>query len=190
MTLTERVTYLLYMCDDMVSTHEYAHGERRDWDQRMETFAGYIADAVHNSDADEAIVVGHSSGSFLAVDVLDRALAQDPRLSEHGPRVRLLTLGANLPIVGFHPAAKSFRNRVRRLATSPEIDWVDYQSRHDIMNFCPFDPAAGLGIVLEADERKKPACGHRQLPRYLEARHLPPPALAFLQGAFPVPDGQ
>jgi pimeloyl-ACP methyl ester carboxylesterase len=156
MTLTERVTYLLYMCDDMVSTHEYAHGERRDWDQRMETFAGYVADAARDSDADEVIVVGHSSGSFLAVDVLDRALTQDPQLSEHGPRVRLLTLGANLPIVGFQPAAKAFRNRVRRLAVSPEIDWVDYQSRHDIMNFCPFDPVAGLDIVLEANERKNP----------------------------------
>ena len=154
--LTEPRTYLLYLCDDSISTRAFARSERRDWEQRMEIFAGYVADAVRDSDADEAIILGHSSGSFLAVDVLDRALTRDPQLSEHGPRVRLLTVGANLPIVGFHPEAKWFRNRLRRLAVSPAFDWVDYQSRHDIMNFWPFDPVAGHGIVLEADERRNP----------------------------------
>ncbi len=154
--LTEPLTYLLYLCDDAISTHQFAHRERRDWEQRMETFADYLVDAVRDSDADEAIIVGHSSGSFLAVDVLDRALTNDPQLSEHGPRVRLLTLGANLPIVGFHPEAKWFRNRLRRLGMSPDIDWVDYQSRHDVMNFWPFDPIRDHDIVLEDDERKNP----------------------------------
>ena len=154
--LTEPQTYLLYLCDDTISTHQFAHGERRDWEQRMEFFAGNIVDAVHDSDADEVIVVGHSSGSFLAVDVLDRALNRDPALGKHGPRVRLLTLGANTPIVGFHPAAKWFRNRLRRLGQAADIDWVDYQSRHDVMNFWPFDPVAGHDIVLEADERRNP----------------------------------
>jgi hypothetical protein len=154
--LTEPKIYLLYLSDDAVSTHQYAHRERKDWEARMEIFAGYVVKAVGDSDADEAIIVGHSSGSFLAVDVLDRALALDPQLSEHGPRVRLLTIGANLPIVGFHPDAKWFRNKLRRLGMSSEIDWVDYQSRHDVMNFWPFDPIRDHDIVLESDERKNP----------------------------------
>ncbi|MBI4367394.1 MAG: alpha/beta hydrolase [Deltaproteobacteria bacterium] len=154
--LTEPQTYLLYLCDDEISTHQFAHGKRQDWEQRMKLFAGYVADAVHNSEADEAIIVGHSSGSFLAVDVLDRALTQDPQLGEHGPRVRLLTLGANLPIIGFNPEAKWFRDRLRRLAVASNIDWVDYQSRHDIMNFWPFDPVDGHGIVLADGERRNP----------------------------------
>jgi hypothetical protein len=154
--LTEPQTYLLYLCDDFISTRQFARHERRDWEERMEVFAGYVVDAVHDSDADEVIIVGHSSGSFLAVDVLDRALTRDPQLSEHGRRVRLLTIGANLPIIGFHPEANWFRNRLRRLAVAPEIDWVDYQSRHDIMNFWPFDPIAGHDIVLEDDERRNP----------------------------------
>ncbi|MGC1466669.1 MAG: hypothetical protein WA792_13145 [Pseudolabrys sp.] len=144
--LTEQKTYLLYLCDDGISTYQFAHRQRPDWEERMEIFAGYIADAVRNTDADEVIVVGHSSGSFLAVDVLDRALARDPALGRHGPRLRLLTLGANLPIVGFHSQAGWFRERIRRLAEAADIDWVDYQSRHDIMNFWPFDPVSGHGI--------------------------------------------
>ncbi|MGE5536563.1 MAG: hypothetical protein ACM3W7_13720 [Acidobacteriota bacterium] len=150
---TESRTYLLYLCDDGISTYQYAHGERPDWDERMEIFAGYVSDAIRKSDADEAIIVGHSSGSFLAVDVLDRALARDPALGRHGPRVRLLTLGANLPIVGFHRRAAWFRDRIKRVAEAADVDWVDYQTRHDIMNFWPFDPVTGHGI--------KPAAGRR-----------------------------
>jgi hypothetical protein len=144
--LTERQTYLLYLCDDCVSTYQFAHRQRPDWEDRMETFSGYVVDAVRGSDADEVVIVGHSSGSFLAVDVLDRALARDPALGRHRPRVALLTIGANFPIVGFHAKAQWFRDRLRRLALAPDIDWVDYQSRHDIMNFWPFDPVAGHGI--------------------------------------------
>jgi hypothetical protein len=151
--LTERQTYLLYLCDDVASTYQFAHRQRPDWEERMETFAGYVVDAIRSSDADEAVIVGHSSGSFLAVDVLDRALARDPDLGQRVPRVRLLTVGANLPIVGFHRPAQWFRDRLRRLALAPDIDWVDYQSRHDIMNFWPFDPVIGHGIALPPQRR-------------------------------------
>lgn len=149
--LTEPKTYLLYMCDDIFATYQFAHGRRPDWDERMDTFAGYVVEAVRDSNADEVIVVGHSSGSFLAVEVLDRALARDPALGRHGPRVRLLTIGANLPSIGFHRTATEFRDRIWRLALAPDLDWVDYQSRHDIMNFWPFDPVAGHGIVIGPD---------------------------------------
>lgn len=153
--LTEKQAYLLYLCDDSASTYQFANRQRPDWEERMEIFAGYVVDAVRQSDADEVVIVGHSSGSFLAVDVLDRALARGPSLGRHGPKLALLTIGANLPIVGFHPRAGWFRDRLRKIALAPDVDWVDYQSRHDIMNFWPFDPVAGHGIVL-GPERRNP----------------------------------
>jgi pimeloyl-ACP methyl ester carboxylesterase len=154
--LTEKQTYLLYLCDDCASTYQFATRQRPDWDKRMDTFAGYVIDAVTQSDADEVVIVGHSSGSFLAVDVLDRALTRDPDLGRRGPKLALLTIGANLPIVGFHPQANWFRDRLRRLATAPDIAWVDYQSRHDVMNFWPFDPIAGHDISLDPEDRRNP----------------------------------
>ena len=152
--LTEKQTYLLYLCDDCVATYQFATRQRPDWEKRMDTFAGYVVDAVAQSDADEVVIVGHSSGSFLAVDVLDRALARDPALGRHGPKLALLTIGANLPIIGFHPQAQWFRDRLRRLAIAPDTAWVDYQSRHDVMNFWPFDPIAGHGISLDPEDRR------------------------------------
>jgi hypothetical protein len=144
--VTEKHTYLLYLCDDIASTWQFAHGQRPDWEARLDLFAGYVIDAVRATGADEVVVVGHSSGSFLAVDVLDRALARDPTLGQHRPKVRLLTIGANLPIIGFHARAQWFRDRLLRLSRSDEIAWVDFQSRHDIMNLWPFDPIAGHGL--------------------------------------------
>lgn len=157
--VTEQQTYLLYLCDDVVSTHQFAHGRRPDWEERMATFAGYVIEAVRTSDADEVVIVGHSSGSFLAIDVLDRALGRDPGLGRDGPRLRLLTIGSNLPVIGFNARAGWFRDRLRRLALARHIAWVEYQSRHDIMNFWRFDPIAGHGIRLGSER-----CNPRVVP--------------------------
>jgi pimeloyl-ACP methyl ester carboxylesterase len=143
---TEPQTYLLYLCDDMIATRQYALRRRPDWEERMQVFAEYVVEAARAAGADEIVIVGHSSGSFLAVDVLTRALALDPDLGKHGPRVALLTVGANLPIVGFQHEAQWFRDKLAKLAVEPSIFWVDYQSRKDVMNFFAFDPITAHGI--------------------------------------------
>jgi pimeloyl-ACP methyl ester carboxylesterase len=143
---TERYTYMLYLFDDSISTYQFGNGERPDWEERFDIFAGYLVEAAKAAAVDEIVVVGHSSGSFVAVEVVARALARDPGLGRHGAAVSLLTVGANLPIVGFNPKAEKFRERLRRLAVEPDVRWVEYQSRKDVMNFHPFDPIAGHGI--------------------------------------------
>jgi hypothetical protein len=150
---TERYTYMLYLFDDHVSTRQFGNGERPDWDERFEIFAGYLVEAAKAAAVDEIVVVGHSSGSFIAVDIVARALARDPDLGRHGVEVSLLTVGANLPIVGFNPKAGWFRERLRRLATEPDLRWIEYQSRKDAMNFYPFDPIAGHGIDVGTKRR-------------------------------------
>jgi pimeloyl-ACP methyl ester carboxylesterase len=153
--LTEPITGLLERCDEAASIDQFVNGQRRDWGQRLDVFAGDVADAVRDSEADEAVIVGHGFGAVLAINMLGRALARDGALGHYGPRVTLLTLGASLPVVGFNPEAKRFLNRLRQLATAPDIDWIDVQSRDDILSFCPFDPIAGHDIVL-GPERRNP----------------------------------
>ncbi len=150
---TEKRTYALYLMSDTIFTWQFAHRERPDWDRRIDRFAQHLVEVARTTDAEEVVVVGHSSGSFLGVEMVARALAIDPDLGRHGPRVVLLTLGGNLPIVGFIPASAPFRQHLRRLAVEPAIDWIDGQSRKDVMNFYPFDPIKGHGIDAGAARR-------------------------------------
>ena len=143
---TEKRTYVLYLLSDAIFTWEFAHGRRPEWNERIDHFARYLVNVARSSSAEEVVIVGHSSGSFLSTEILARALELDPMLGQHGPSVTLLTVGANFPIVGFYDVARDFRDNLRRLAIEPSIDWIDGQSRKDVMNFYPFDPIAGHGI--------------------------------------------
>ena len=146
--LTENNTYLLYLLSDTIFTWQFSHRQRPDWDARIDRFAQHLVNVARSSEAEEIVLVGHSSGSFLGAEILARALKLDPDLGRHGPRVVFLTLGGNMPIVGFHNAAVEFREHLRQLAVEPSIDWIDCQSRKDVMNFFPFDPISGHGIVI------------------------------------------
>jgi hypothetical protein len=150
---TENRTYLRYLLSDTIWTWEFSHRRRPDWDERIDRFAQHLVDVARSSDAEEIVVVGHSSGSFLGAEILARALKLDPALGRHGPRIVLLTIGGNFPIVGFHAASTDFRDHLRLLAIEPSIDWIDCQSRKDVMNFYPFDPVAGHGIDAGASRR-------------------------------------
>jgi hypothetical protein len=144
---------MLYMFDDISSHNQYANRRRPDWDARFDAFAARLSEVAATTDADDMVVVGHSSGSFAAVDVMARALARDPQLGRHGPRLRLLTVGANLPVIGLNPDAGWFRDRIAQLAVASDLVWIDFQSRKDVMNFFAFDPVAGLGLDVGAGRR-------------------------------------
>jgi pimeloyl-ACP methyl ester carboxylesterase len=143
---SEDRTYLLYLLCDTIWTWQFSHRQRPEWDQRLDRFADYLCKVVRDSEAEEIVLVGHSSGSFLGTEILARALKRDPALGRHGRRVVLLTLGGNYPIVGFHKAAQDFRDHLRQLAVEPSIDWIDCQARKDVMNFFQLDPIASHGI--------------------------------------------
>jgi pimeloyl-ACP methyl ester carboxylesterase len=150
---TEKYTYLLYLMCDTIWTWEFSHGERPEWDARLDRFAQHLCDIARVSEAQEIVLVGHSSGSFLGTEILARALERDGALGRHGPRIALLTLGGNYPIVGYHKTAQFFRDHLRRIATEPAVDWIDCQARKDVMNFFDFDPLTSHGIEVGASRR-------------------------------------
>ena len=96
---------------------------------------------------DEVLIVAHSSGSIMAVAALARALALDPLLTQHGPRVSLLTLGQWLPLLSSLPSAQPFRNELDRLARDPALAWVDFTSPPDGCCFALTDPITAAGLA-------------------------------------------
>jgi hypothetical protein len=150
---TEQRTYVLYLLCDWIWTWDLAHRQRPEWDQRIDRFAAHLCKVARESKAEEIVLVGHSSGSFLGTEILARALKLDPAVGQHGPRIVLLTLGGNYPIIGFHKAAHYFHDHLRDLAIEPSIDWIECQARKDVMNFFKLDPIKSHGIELGSAQR-------------------------------------
>jgi hypothetical protein len=124
----------------------FGRGQATWIDRAVDTGARHLVAVARASKADELAVVGHSTGGVIAAAIVDRALELDPHLGRNGPRLVLLTLGSVMPAVALHPAAQKMRDIVVRLATTPALDWIDCQSRKDVLCFANFDPVDGIGL--------------------------------------------
>jgi hypothetical protein len=135
--------------DDWSFSREYIRKGNWILEQRLDRLAAEIVAAASGSDADELLVIGHSLGAVLAVDLLDRALTLDPAFGTRKIPVTFLTIGSSVLKIGLHRRATRFRAAVARVAKSPGIFWGDYQARVDIMNFYNTDPMAAMALLTE-----------------------------------------
>jgi hypothetical protein len=134
-----RVEQLL---DDWICAHDYLHGRRPDIDARLDSFTATVVAQARTGAADEIVLVGHSLGAMLVLDILVRALARDPDVGRHGATLCVLTVGATIPKFALHPRAGEMRRKIARIAAEPSIAWAEYQSRDDTISFYKFDPVA------------------------------------------------
>jgi hypothetical protein len=141
-----RRLHLDTLFDDWSFSREYVRKGNRILEQRLDRLAAEIVAATSVSDADELLVIGHSLGAVLAVDLLDRALTLDPAFGLRKIPVTFLTIGSSVLKIGLHRGATRFRAAVARVALSPGIFWGDYQARVDIMNFYNTNPIAEMGL--------------------------------------------
>jgi len=106
------------------------------------------------SDADEVLVIGHSSGAHLAVGalagVLRGGVLHKGGPSTESPALSLLTLGQVVPMVSFLPAARDLRADLALVATSTAVDWVDVSAPGDGCSFALCDPVAVTGLATAA----------------------------------------
>ena len=107
-------------------------------------------------DVDELLVVGHSSGSFVAIALVARALQIDPVLGRR-PILNLLTLGANTPIAAGGRDDSPVRRALSALVTSDRVRWVDYYAPQDVLNFPFLDPVPAFGLDLEGRRVHNPS---------------------------------
>jgi hypothetical protein len=139
---------IIQLASSWVNNRKYAHGQPNDFDRSTGVLTERIVDVCRAADVDEILIVGHSSGCGIAPVALARALALDPDLGRHGPKVSLLTLGSLLPAYALHPRGRRMRDAIERLAIEPSIAWIDCQARRDVSNFWGFDPVDSLGHPL------------------------------------------
>jgi hypothetical protein len=131
--------------------HDYAFSARLDGENpeeleaRMAEFREAIAEALQ-SDVDEVLVVGHSSGAHLAISVL-ADLIRRGEVPDAGPALSLLTLGQVVPMVSFLPRAWRLRDDLHYLAARRELAWVDVTAPGDGCAFALCDPVAVSGVA-------------------------------------------
>lgn len=153
------------MLDDWIFNWQHGTEQRADIEARLDRFGERIVEAVRLTDAQEVLIVGHSSGSILAVEVAARVLARNPRIGTNGPALALLTIGAELPIVGFMPKAVGPRQAITDLTSSRSLLWVEYQAPQDVLNAFRFEPVRDLGLDLGGKPQTNP---HIRSPRFGE----------------------
>jgi pimeloyl-ACP methyl ester carboxylesterase len=142
-----RWLHLNTLFDDWIFARDYIRTGTPALGQRLDKIAGEMIVAARSADADELLVVGHSLGAVLAIDLLDRALKLDPTFGAIGTPVTLLSIGSSILKIGLHGGAARFRAAAERVARAPGIFWGDYQSRIDIMNFYNTDPMAEMSLT-------------------------------------------
>jgi hypothetical protein len=144
-----RWLYLDTLFDDWIFSREYVWYGNSVIEQRLDRLAAEIVAAARGSDVDEILVIGHSLGAVIAVDLLDRALRLDPAVGAGKISVTFITIGSSILKVGLHRRARRFREAVERVARSHGIFWGDYQARVDILNFYNIRPMAEMALTTE-----------------------------------------
>lgn len=128
---------------------KFARGDATWFDHVIEAGAHRLVAVAQANETDELVLIGHSGGCTLAPAIMARALEIDPDLGRHGPRVTLLTVGSNMAAAALAPSPNRIADFIRRLASEPSVNWVECQSRKDILNFWEFDPIADIGVAVE-----------------------------------------
>lgn len=125
-------------------------------DGRAQAWVEHIITRQRQEPADEVVLVGHSVGTLVMVDVVDRLLA-DPRWQalQAGRRTAMLTLGQCYPFVALVPSAGGFRAALHRLSTHPGLAWLDVTALIDPLCFHRAHPLARTGV--DADALPNPA---------------------------------
>ncbi len=137
-------------------TEQQANVPLPDLEARLDSFSRQLVAQAQAAQDDEILLVGHSTGSIMAVSMLARALQLDPDLASRGPRISLLTLGQCIPLLSFWPKAQRFRSELERVADADAIDWVDVTAPTDGACFALVDPVAATGIVRPPGAQPRP----------------------------------
>ncbi|MCE8008620.1 hypothetical protein [Aestuariivita sp.] len=137
--------YAYYLMHDFAYSARWNGANAPELEARMARFGDEIAEAL-NSDVDEVLVVGHSSGAHLSVSIL-ADLIRAGRVPADGPALGFLSLGQVVPMVSFLPDAYRLRADLQFLSARDELAWVDVTAPGDGCAFALCDPVAVSGVA-------------------------------------------
>ncbi len=141
----DRKLYAYYLMQDYAYSASLRGRTPPDLTARLAEFQDELVLAV-TSGYDEVLIVGHSSGAHLAVELLADHLRAAPG-GRKGPALGLLTLGQVIPMVSFLPKADKLRADLAFLSTRSDMTWIDVTAPGDGGAFALCDPVAVSGVA-------------------------------------------
>ncbi len=139
--------FVFHLMDLWSFSREFLRGKRPDMDARIDDWATMIANEHAANEADEILLLGHSTGGGIILQVAARAASLIVEQGRGEPAFAVLTLGSTALKFGLHPAATRFRSEVEALSRHGQVRWTDYQALIDIINFYRIDPFARMGLT-------------------------------------------
>jgi hypothetical protein len=125
-------------------TRRQALGLTPDLEQRLDDQAAVLAERLRADEDDEVLVVAHSSGAFMAVSIVARALKLlGADRQRQKAALSLMTLGQWIPMLAALPQAVRFREEMAYLASAEGLDWIDFSAPPDGCCFALCDPVSG-----------------------------------------------
>lgn len=114
---------------------------------RLDHFAAIMAQTLRDGDEDEVLLVGHSSGSVMAVPLLLRLIERWG--GELPARFTMVTMGQCLPLLSNRLDAVAYHAMLRDLS-GHAFNWIDIGAQSDAVCFHgidPFVPVTAHGAV-------------------------------------------
>lgn len=133
-----------------------ARGEIPAIDERCREFARYIRERCAIADCDEALIVGHSVGSELAVKTIALLLSEGGAFPPAHCKLSLLTLGQTIPGHGLLPEARAFRADLLAVASAAQLAWIDFSAPPDPACMALVDPVVATGMQRLPGAEEKP----------------------------------
>lgn len=164
----DRRLFIHYLLHDFAASARREGAMSKDMHARIQIFRQRISDALE-SDVDEVLIVGHSSGAHIA------ALTLAPFAENETGKLGFVTLGHVFPMLGLLRKADDLRAAVRRLGTG-DIPWIDVSSLAD---GCAFALCHPVSVITDCDAPKWPLVFSAAF-----SKSVAPDRLAAMRGRF------
>jgi pimeloyl-ACP methyl ester carboxylesterase len=132
-TLFERHFHMSWLMRSFHFTRQSMVGGAPDLQVRLDHLADHIAHLIAHSDADEILLVGHSTGGGMAVSALARAWEKHHHTidAQRWHKISLLTVGQWFPLLSLMKEAGPMRQELATVAKHFSLQWVDISAPAD-----------------------------------------------------------
>lgn len=119
----------------------FATGQLPEIEERQQAWVESIIRRQTANPSDEIVLVGHSVGTIVMMEVAKHLLA-DSRWStlQSATPTKIVTLGNCIPFISLHPKADRFRRTLHALTESESSQWWDITAKVDPLCFYRSSP--------------------------------------------------